>query len=232
MKSRGAGNLSYLAALLLLFAAFSPALPLEPANAVPGQQTSPSDAKKVPIYISDFELFSSATSQPKRSDGTLAHRPADPVFADTDPATVQARRVIDAFANTLVELFQKSGYTAARVPGNPPSSGVLLRGVFAEPDAKNHIRRAMLGGGSPGPTFLLYVASFNLSHQDQPLYLPAPVQSPDSHYGPVITLNAYIPMVKYELPKDPSAQDVQKICAQIVSQLTDLLVANPNATPK
>jgi len=232
MRLPGNGNLSHLAALLLLLAALASALSLQPAHAIPGRQSSSSDAKKVPIYISDFELFSSAISQPRRSDGTSAHRPADPVFADTDPATVQARRVIDAFANTLVELFQKSGYTATRVSGNPPSSGVLLRGVFAEPDAKNHIRRALLGGGSPGPTLLLYVASFNLSHQEQPLYLPAPVQSPDSHYGPVITLNAYIPMNKYELPKDPSAQDVQKICAQIVSQLTDLLVANPNATPK
>lgn len=197
-------------------------------------QGDPADAKKVPIYLSDFELSSvpsgkpnprAAAATPPAENGQTANL----IYADTDSAPAQARRLVDAFANMLLESFQKRGYTASRLADSPPTEGVLLRGVFAEIDSKNRIRRAILGAGAPGPTFTLYVAVFNLTHQDQPLYQAAPVQSPDAYYGPVISLNAYLPMMKFELPKNPSEEDVRKICRQIVSQLTELLVANPNA---
>jgi len=76
---------------------------------------------------------------------------------------------------------------------------------------------------------LLYVGSFNLSRPDQPLYLLAPVQSADSRYGPVISPNAYVPMVKYEVPKNPTEEDVRKVCDDMVRNLTALLSANPAA---
>ena len=101
--------------------------------------------------------------------------------------------------------------------------------MFAEPDAKNRIRRAMLGGGSPGVTMLLYVGIFNLARPDQPLYQPATEQNPDARYGPIITLNNYIPLAKFELSKNPSEQEVQKICIQIVENLSNLLTTNPTA---
>jgi Domain of unknown function (DUF4410) len=199
-------------------------------NAQAGQ-ADPADAKKIPIYISDFELFSSATAppHPMQKTGAGTEKPEDSIYADSDPASIQARRVMDFFSTTLVEMFQRNGYTASRLTGSQPTSGVLLRGVFAEPDGMNRIRRALLGGGSTGAKYTLYVASFNLTHQDQPLYLEAPVQAPDSHYGPVITLNTYVPMVKYELDKNPTPDDARKVCEQIVGQLTALLEKNPNA---
>lgn len=242
MRRPGPCHLACLAALFLVLAAFLPISTNRAAKAAADPQADPSDAKKAPIFISDFELAAAPpppahpthrTSQQKPVSAP-SNRPADAVYSDTDPASVQARHVVDAFANTLLELFQKNGYNAKRLPegASLPSGGVLLRGVFAEPDAKNRIRRAILGAGSTGPDFLLYVASFNLARQDQPLYLAASEQAPDPHYGPVISLNAYIPMVKYDLPKDPAAQDVQKICEQIVKQLTQLLVSNPNAVQR
>lgn len=199
-------------------------------------QADPADAKEVPIYVSDFELFSSATgtAAPKTyaPGGTAQKRNEETIYLDTEPTTVQARRMMDAFANVLVELLHKEGYTASREPGNAGPKGVQLRGVFAETDEKNRIRRAMLGGGSPNPKFILYVATFNLAHEDQPLYVPAPVQSPDSHYGPVIMMNGYVPMMKFEVDKNPVEEDVRKICGEIVRQLTTLLVTNPNAVSK
>jgi len=199
-------------------------------------QGDPADANRVTIYVSDFELFSSATGRPapetNTADGTAHNRNREPIYQNTEPTTVQARRMMDAFANTLVELLQKKGYPASRSTGNPGTSGLQLRGVFAEADEKNRIRRAILGGGSTNPKFILYVATFNLAHQDQPLYVPAPVQSPDSHFGPVITMNAYVPMVKFDVDKAPVGEDVRKICQEIVDQLTTLLVTNPNAVPK
>lgn len=107
-----------------------------------------------------------------------------------------------------------------------PGQWSVLRGVFTEPDGKNRIRRALLGGGAAAPQFVLYVGVFNLARADQPLYQVAPVQSVDSHYGPVIALNAYLPLVKFNVDKSPSEEDVRKVCAQIVGQLTTLLGQN------
>jgi hypothetical protein len=211
----------------LLFAGL-PLLALTTAAKPKSTSQDLSDTKRVPIYLSDFELSAATTSRPtqKKASGAPTN-PTNLIYADTDPAPVQARRLVDALAVMLTEAFQKQGYTAMRQDGS--SSGVLLRGVFAEADSRNRIRRAILGAGAPGTKFILYIGAFNLGHEDQPLYLPAAVQSTDAGYGPVITMNAYIPMVKFEVPKNPTDEDVRKVCAQIVNQLTQLLVRNPNA---
>ena len=146
---------------------------------------------------------------------------------------MQARQLMDFFSTTLVQSLQKAD---TRLPdssrsrgGDGTGKGALLRGVFAEPDPLNRIRRAMLGSGAPGAKFLLYVGTFNLSRPDQPLYQLAPVQSADIRYGPIITPNAYIPLVKYEISKYPTEDDVHKVCDDIVRNLTTLLNANPSA---
>ena len=153
-----------------------------------------------------------------------------PLFSgDTDLPSIQARRLVDFFATTLVEILQKSGYSARRTKGQNPTSGALLRGVFAEPDQMNRIRRTLLGGTSANSKFLLYVGIFNLARPDQPLYQLAPEQPSGAQFGPVIALNNYIPLAKYELDKNPTEEDVRKICAQIAASLTALLAANANA---
>ena len=231
------GKRAVWAAAFLVFVGF-PAMALRTVrNRETRAQSDAFDAKKVPIYLSDFELASAPAPRPnaKAAAGTRSDKTKALIYAETDPPSVQARRVVDAFASTLLNAFQKNGCTAARQTGDLPSEGVLLQGVFAEADRRNRIRRAILGAGSPGPTFILYVGVFNLSRQDQPLYQVAPVQSADSHYGhygSVISLNAYVPMAKFEVPKEPTEEDVRKICQQIVSQLTSLLVQNPNAVSK
>ena len=142
---------------------------------------------------------------------------------------MQARRLTDFFTATLLQILQKKGYNATRASGQTPSSGVMIRGVFAETDAKNRIRRALWGEPSPNSRFLLYVGIFNLARPDQPLYQLAPEQPGDAKYGPVITLNNYVPLAKYELDKNPTEEDVRKICAQIAASLSALLAANANA---
>jgi hypothetical protein len=211
-------------------------------------QASDSTATQVPIVISDFELFSAATkpnpsatqkpgqkkasnpqASPTAANGSNAAPPPPVVYGDEDAPTVQARRLMDFFSMTLLQTLQQGGFTATRQQGQNPSNGALIRGVFTEPDAKNRIRRALLGSDTPGGRFLLYVGLFNLNKPDQPLYEPAPVQSADARYGPVITLNTYIPLAKYELDKDPTEEDVRKICVQIARSLKELLDANPSA---
>src|SRR5271167_276051 len=168
------------------------------------RQFQDSGANAVTVLVSDFELFATAAAPPPKPPSTAqGRRPAgtasgtkdapSPVFEDTDSPSVQARQLMDLFSTTLVQALQKGRYKAARQPSSSgggtagSGKGVLLRGVFAEPDALNRIRRAMLGGGAPGPKFLLYVGTFNMSRPDQPLYQVVPVETPDSRYGPVIT---------------------------------------------
>jgi hypothetical protein len=270
------------------------------ALGVPGseaQSKAPdSEAASVPVVVSDFEM-NSVPVRPKPPAGTpgapeKAKPEAPLVYGDTDIPSAQARRLMDYFATTLVQTLEKKGFHAARASGPNPAAGALIRGVFAEPDAMNRIRRALLGGGSPNARFLLYVAIFNLARQEQPLYQPAtnqassrgvepsqvynncisnvakselnekfseadlqnlcnqlyqahfravreeqpdrqappvPVPAPDTAYGPIITLNNYVPMAKYEVDKNPTEEDVQKICNQIAASLMALLEKNPQA---
>jgi len=221
-----ASRILLLASLLLGIAA------IQPAEARP--QSGDTSATSVPVMVSDFELF--AVALPPNSPGTPAPpaqsqqpKKAPLTSVEPDVPAAQARRLIDFFAATLVETFQKNGYTARRARGATLPKGALLRGVFAEPDEKNRIRRTLLGGTSTNSKFFLYVGIFNLSRPDQPLYQLALEQPGGSQFGPVITLNTYIPLAKYELDKNPTEEDVRKVCAQIAASLTALLAANPNA---
>ena len=135
--------------------------------------------------------------------------------------------MIDFFNLTLVQTFQKNHFNAVRVSSAPPNSGVLISGIFAEADPQNHARRGLLGSTAPGSKFILYVGVANLSRPRQPLYQPAPVQDQDARYGAVITLNNYIPLTKFEIDKNPTEDEVRKICAEIVANLAALLAANP-----
>jgi hypothetical protein len=221
-----ASRILLLAPLLLALAA------VQPAEARP--QAADSSATSVPVLVGDFELFSvppppnsprapAAAAQSQQTKKTL------PTSDEPELPSVQARRLMDFFAATVVETLQKSGYTARRARGATLPKGALLRGVFAEPDEKNRIRRTLLGGTSINPKFFLYVGIFNLSRPDQPLYQLAAEQPGGSQFGPVITLNNYIPLAKYELDKNPTEEDVRKICSQIAASLAALLAANLNA---
>jgi len=220
-------------------------------------QATESPVQSIPILVTDFELFSvpAAATPPATPIATPPAAPIAPpsatppvtspaipaaapskqkpplplVNGDTDLPSIQARRLTDFFATTLLQILRNKGYNATRASGQNPSNGAVIRGVFAEPDAKNRIRRSLFGGTSANSRFFLYVGIFNLARPDQPLYQLASEQPVNAQYGPVIMLNNYIPLAKYELDKNPSEEDVRKICAQIAASLTSLLAANPSA---
>jgi hypothetical protein len=199
-------------------------------RAAQSQQDSP--PQTVPIFVSDFELQAVPSRPSAPSTPNTPKKPntqPSSLYQDTDSPSEQARLVVDTFSKTLVQSLQNSKFTATRQSGSRPTGGVLIRGVFAEPDAMNRVRRGLLGSNSPGGKFLLYVGIFNLSRPDAPLYELAAVQEPDSRYGPVITLNNYIPLAKFDVTKNPSEQDIRKICAQVVDNLAALLANNPAA---
>jgi len=187
----------------------------------------------VPVFVNDFELAVAPSKPPSPASAPNAAkkptREPSGLYQDSDQPSEQVRLIVDSFSKTLLQSLQNSKFPSSKQSGARPTAGVLIRGVFAEPDSMNRIRRGLLGNNAPGGKFLLYVGIFNLSRPDAPLYELAPAQSPDARYGPVITLNNYIPLAKYEVAKNPSEEDVRKICAQIVANLTALLAANPAA---
>jgi hypothetical protein len=191
-----------------------------------------SPAFSVPVLVSDFEL-NSAAAKPRGTAGQPAGEKPKPevplVYAESEAPSGQARQLIEYFSLTLVRTLERHGFRTARSSGRNPPAGAQIRGVFAEADALNRIRRAILGGGSPTARFLLYVGVFNLARPEQPLYLLADNQPESSEYGPVITLNNYVPLEKFEVDKNPTEEDVQKICNQIAAHLVTLLEANPQA---
>ncbi len=202
-----------------------------PADAFP--QSSDASTTSVPILVGDFELFSVPpppnSPKPTAVPQNQQKGKTPPAAEDVEVPSAQARRVTDYFAATMVETLQKSGYAARRARGAALSKGALLRGVFAEPDEKNRVRRTLLGGTQVNARFFLYVGIFNLARPDQPLYQLAPEQPGGNQFGPVITLNNYVPLAKYELDKNPTEEDIRKICAQIAASLSAVLAANPNA---
>lgn len=169
----------------------------------------------IAVYVRDFAFSVALAAAPD---------PPNPAYTDTPPEALQlrSRQVQNYFAETLVETLRNQGYSSSRNQALP-GRGVLLEGVFAEPDQKNRIRRALLGTGSRSTNLMLYVGVFDEKSVSQPLYVEAPVQEPDPNYGPVIALNAYIPLAKYEIKRDLPEEDVRRICVQIAADLTVLL---------
>jgi Domain of unknown function (DUF4410) len=244
------GGLSSTRWKLLKVSAGTMALAVLPV--VASSQTIPASSPDAPtgtVYVADFEISAASVAAPKpvatdatraatSSSGTTsgsanpqaANQPPSPVIlTETDTPTVQAHRLADYFRMTLMQTLQKNGFNGKQQDGALPENGVLLRGVFTEADPMNRVRKAVLGGGSTSPKLVLYVGTFNLAHPDQPMFQPASVQAPDARFGPVITLNNYVPMAKYELDKNPTEDEVRKICTQIVEGLKQLLKTNSAA---
>ena len=98
----------------------------------------------------------------------------------------RANELINLVAENVVSALQIAGYPARRLRlGQPrPQKGLLIRGVFAEPDERNRARRLLFGSPAASPRMLLYVGVNNLERPEQPLYEFANPPAPDSRYGP------------------------------------------------
>jgi len=235
---------AFLFSSLLVFAGVAPALLSGSARHAPSAAFKPSgaefNAKSVPVYVSVFAINVAPEPAkeptrvpppaPQRSQGAALPSAESPrVPSDKESNSKQAARLQAFFGDALLQALRKSGFTAAPQPSSRPEKGVQLKGVFAEVDSQNHNCLAILGGTAPPPKYLLYVGAYNLARPDQPLYRVMTMETCDVHFGPLISLNNYIPMEKYEVSKNLSEDEMRKICGQIVANLTALLGANPAA---
>jgi hypothetical protein len=132
-------------------------------------------------------------------------------------------------SESLVKALEKAGYTVRRLrPGDArPATGLRIRGVFAEADERNRVRRLLVGSDSIAPKMLLYVGVTNLARPEQPLYELANPPSNDGRHGPVITVTSYSPAARFEMGKNPTEDDLKKIASEIAADLNALLNANP-----
>jgi hypothetical protein len=179
---------------------------------------------------------SPSTTLPGNPPSSSPDKPAPPAATvrpepKEDPATQEANELVTAMAENLVSALEKAGYTVRRLRASEalPKVGLRIRGVFAEPDEQNRIRRLLVGSGSTSPNILLYVGVNNLAQPEQPLYELANPPSNDGKHGPVITVTSYSPAVRFELARNPSDEELKKVAAQIAADLTGLVNANPLA---
>ena len=233
----------YLFSSVVLLAGLAPAL--LPGNAGPAPFTASSarssdfNPKSVRVYVSLFDInaapgkepaaISQAPTPQKSQPGARAPGESPHVLQEAETSSKQAERLKAFFSDALVQALRKNGFNAAPQGSSRPEKGVLLKGVFAEVDSQSHNCLAILGGTTPAPKFVLYVGVYNLARPDQPLYRVMTMENCDAHYGPVISLNNYIPMDKYEVSKSPTEDEVRKICTHVVANLKALLSVNSAA---
>lgn len=180
------------------------------------------------------ESASRSSSGVPRTGPLLAPQPATSQStesadaADEETPADQANTLVKAVSENIIRALTKAGFDARRLDATAPlpKTGVRIRGVFAEADEMNRARRLLVGGEPVGGNLILYVGVNNLKGPEQPLYLLADPPANDPRHGPVITVTSYAPAGRYELPRDPSSEELQKVSKQIAADLSALVSAN------
>ena len=142
--------------------------------------------------------------------------------------TDHANTLVKAVSENIIRALTQAGFDARRLAANAPlpKAGVRIRGVFAEADEMNRARRLLIGGEPVGANLILYVGVNNLKSPEQPLYLLADPPAGDARHGPVITVTSYAPAARYELSRDASGEELQKLSHRIAADLSALVSAN------
>jgi hypothetical protein len=165
-------------------------------------------------------------SEARRGTSGKPTQPPEEQIEET-PAQ-RARQFVDFVSNALVKELEKQGYVARRLrPGDArPEGGIRISGVFAEPDEQNRLRRAVIDGGPNVGPMALYVSIGNLARPDQALYAVVEPKTAGNDVGPVITVSAYAPVARFEMPKNITEKAVRDTATSIVTDLTQLLRLN------
>jgi hypothetical protein len=188
------------------------------------------DRSKI-IYVSDFEL-DAVDGQGKFEKSVPAVSVTNPSVSrgqlrEEDAAAAQAGRLVDFMAITLVAELKRAGYSVQRLrpEDSRPTDGIRISGIFAEPDAQNRLRRAVMGTFSPDGKMLLFVGIANLARPDQAIYAAAePGEA--NRAGSVITVSSYAPVARFEIGKMTTEKVVRDTAAGVVADLNALLSSN------
>jgi len=185
--------------------------------ATPPQQKpfifSPADTV---IYVSDFDLdaenFQADEGRHKVRPGIIE----GPRKREQDPAT-QAKKMVDLMSTDIVNDLKKAGYKAESIgtTNAPPSTGVLVHGVFTELDEGNRLRRAVIGFGAGEAKMDLYVTMSDLANPSQPLYNVSANEDSGKKVGAAITMNPYVAAAKFVMEKNAPEKTIKKTASEI-----------------
>ena len=215
-----------LAIAFLVACGFSAALVhTAPLAASPKHQavTPHSFTKDTKIWVSDFELDAGDVKTDKGGivgevrPGIL-ERPRK--RREQDPE-VQAKKIVDLMAKSIVDDLHKSGYNAERLlPGTTlPTTGAWVHGVFTEVDEGNRRRRAIVGFGSGEAKMDLYVTLTDLAAPQKPLYEAQDNQNSGKKLGAMITMNPYVAAAKFAMEKKAPEKTVKKTASDIAKEV-------------
>ena len=168
------------------------------------------------------------TGPPPASEATTSPSTESEEASGEETPTEQANTLVKAVSENIIRALTQAGFDARHLDAHAPlpRTGVRIRGVFAEADEQNRARRLLVGGEPVGPDIILYVGVNNLKGPEQPLYVLADPPAKDPRHGPVITVTSYAPAARYEMSRDPSGEELQKISKQIAADLGSLVSSN------
>jgi hypothetical protein len=211
-------------------AAASTPAPAEAVPSAPAVVTEPADRSRI-VYVSDFEVdlaSKDGKSTPVTASPSTASGSGPSETRKEETPAERAGHFVDFVSTTLIKELEKEGYLAQRLqPGESrPDEGIRISGVFAEPDEENRLRRAVIGSGPSVGQMALFVSIGNLARPDQPLYAVVDPKTAGNNVGPVISVSAYAPVARFELPKNVTEKAVRDTATSIVTDLTQLLRTN------
>lgn len=221
---------------------FLAVLLVSPGSALPSAQKASSDKspdKTKTIYIADFELDAQNVTPDEGPGGRsgLLHGNG-PVRRATghgtgDPAQ-QAQHIVNLMSDSLVDDFQKAGYTAKRLPaGDTPSGdGYIVKGVFTEVDEGNRVRRAVIGFGAGEVKMQLYVDVSDATHPQQNLYTLDQNDTSNKRPGAAITMNPIVAGAKFVMEKNASDKTVKKTAKQASDEVVQKINSGAVAASK
>jgi hypothetical protein len=186
-------------------------------------------AKPGIIYVADFELDAQKI---QHEEGVLSGRPgpvgrvSERLYGTSQNPEARARKLVNLMADTLVKDLLKGGLTSARLaPGAPlPTQGWLVRGVFAEVQEGNRLRRAVIGFGV-GQTDLQVVTVIDDLAQGTPksFYELATEarsgQTPGA--GPTLAFGPYGAAARFVMAGQDLDQNVRQTASQIATRVAD-----------
>lgn len=192
--------------------------------------------KPATIYVADFELDAakvksepgliSALELPEPGPRLLPPLPGSP----KDPQKL-ARDLQTRMSVALVKNLTRAGLQARRLNkgDSMPTSGWLVRGVFAEVNQGNQLRRALIGFGA-GETDLQIVVDFN----DLSEGAPSPFQELNASArsgkapgaGPMIVLGPAGAVARFVI----AGKDLERSVKQTASKIADEIVSRTRQT--
>jgi hypothetical protein len=200
-----------------------------PAPAAPASfsQESATPAHNFPrdtkVWVSDFEL---EAGDVKNDKGGIVGEVRPGILErprkrrEQDPE-VQAKKIVDLMAKSIIYDLQKAGYQAERLlPGSAqPAMGAWVQGVFTEVDEGNRRRRAIVGFGSGEAKMDLYVTLTDLAAPQKPLYEAANNENSGKKIGAAITMNPYVAAAKFVMEKQAPEKTVRKTASDIAKEI-------------